>query len=174
LRSALPIRQALVRQRQLAVNYDKLSSADKKKFDVETREFLECGDCAKYYLVTVTSYKPAPIQHVNVPWAQETYGVDIAEPLRQSTLKSLQPYVRLSSDRGEQRTLAGYIPPAGTSFTAMFIFPRLDDRGDVLITRTHKKLHFEIDRKVFSNLATPLPKFSFDVGRLVQGDHVAF
>lgn len=174
LRSALPIRRALVRQRQLAVNYDKLSSADKKRFDAETREFLECSDCANYYLVTVTSYKPGPSEYVNAPWAQRTYGVDIAEPLRKSTLKDLQPYVRLSNDRGEKRTLAGYLPPTATSYTAMFIFSRLDDQGDPLITRTHKKLHFEIDRKVFSKLATPLNKFSFDVNRLVQGDVIAF
>lgn len=174
LRSALPIRLALVRQRQLAVNYDKLSRADKKRFDAETREFLECSDCEKYYLVTMTSYKPGPSEYVNVPWAQKSYGVDIAEQLMKSTLKDLLPYVLLSNDKGEKRTLAGYIPPTATSSTAMFIFSRLNDQGHPLITRAHKRLHFKIDRKVFSKLATPLNKFSFDVNRLLQGDVIAF
>ncbi|HMS41309.1 MAG TPA: hypothetical protein PKE69_13850 [Pyrinomonadaceae bacterium] len=53
LRSALPIRQALLRQRQLDVKYDKMSDDDKKKFDAKNAALLNCPACKDYYVVSV-------------------------------------------------------------------------------------------------------------------------
>ena len=176
LRSALPIRQALIRGRQLAVNYDKFSDADKKRFDAETKDFLECSDCAKYYLVTISSYMTGSSPPRSVPGGTlpGSYGVDISEPLRSLTLNDLKPHVHLSNDKGERRALAGFIPPKGVGKQAMFIFPRFDSQGDPLITPAHKKLYFEIDRRILSNMVEPLRKFSFDVRRLVQNGQIVF
>lgn len=175
LRSAMTIRQAMVRQRQLTLGYDKFSIADRQRFDLETKEFLECGDCAKYYLVTLTSYHTQNTERPNIPGGYGgIYSVDIGAHLRKLTLKDLQPHVHLSNDKSERRALSGYIPPAANSQTAMFIFSRLDEQGKPLITPGHKKLHFEINRKVFNKLGVALKKFTFDVDRLVQGDQIVF
>ena len=176
LRSALPIRQALVRQRQLAVNYDKLTSADKKRFDAETKEFLECSDCAKYYIVTLVSYVPTGMPPMGLPrgTVKGSDGVDIGAPLRNLKLNDLKPFVHLNNDRGERRALVGYLPPSAAGKEAMFIFPRVDDQGKPLITTGHKKLQFEIDSQVFKNLPEPLKKFTFEVRRLVQDGQVVF
>lgn len=174
LRSALPIRQALVRERQLEVNYDKLSNEDKRRFDAETREFLECSNCSKYYIVSLVSYLPAgsPRRSSGGVILEGSYGVDIAGPLRNLTFNDLQPYVHLSNDKGERRALVAYTPTKRGE--VMFIFPRLDEQGRPLLNVGHKKLYFEIDRQVFKNMVGPLKKFTFEVRKLVRDDQVVF
>ena len=164
----------MVRQRQLTVGYDKFSTADRQRFNLETKEFLECSDCAKYYLVTLTTYQ-TQYERPNIPGGYGgNYSVDIGAHLRKLTLRELRPHVHLSNDKSERRALSGYIPPAANSHTAMFIFSRLDEKEKPLITPGHKKLHFEINRKVFNSLGVSVKKFTFDVDRLVQGDQIVF
>ena len=166
LRSALPIRQALVRRRQLAVNYDKLSAADKARFDAEVKEFLECSDCAKYYLVTLAS-------PITVPPAGNV-SADIVGTLKGLSLETLKPHVYLTNDKGERRHLAGFIPAKGEGAEAMFVFPRFDEQGKPLLTPENKKFSFTIEEKVFENRSFPLKKFTFEVSRIVRNGEVIF
>src|SRR5687768_140435 len=57
LHSALPVRQALTRLRQIQAGYDKMSADDQKKFDDSTVKFLECAVCKDYYVVTLSKRK---------------------------------------------------------------------------------------------------------------------
>ncbi len=174
LRSALPIRQALVRRRQLVVNYDRLSSTAQAKFDAETREFLECPDCAKYYIVTLVSGIPAGAPLSGVGTLQGSEGFDIVSPLKGMSLENLKPYVHLSNDKGEQRVLVGFVPPTRDGGEAMFVFERFDNQGKPLVTTSHKKVHFKIDEHVFKSMAAPLKMFTFQVSQLVQKSEVIF
>jgi hypothetical protein len=166
LRSALPIRQALVRIRQLTVNYDKLGEADRARFDSEVKEFLECPSCARYYLVTLVS----PI----TTFADGRSGLDAVGALKGSPLEALKPHVYLTNDRGERRYLAGFIPAKGEGAEAVFVFPRLDDRGRPFLTPENKRFSFTIEDKILEKLAVPLKKFTFEVSRIVRNGEVIF
>jgi hypothetical protein len=177
LRSALPVRQALVRQRQLAVNYDKLKTADRVRFDAETNEFLKCSDCLKYYIVTLASMLPAgspPVTLSDNVTLTGNVGIDIGVVLERKSLNDLKPYVHLTNDKGERREIVGFIPPAGKGKEAMFVFRRVDDHGRPLITTGNKKFYFEIDKEVFKELGGPLKKFTFEVSQLIHKGQVAF
>jgi hypothetical protein len=177
LRSALPVRQALVRQRQLTVNYDKLNAVDRARFDAETNEFLKCSDCMNYYMVTLASFLPAgspPVTLSDNVTFTGNLGIDIAVVLEHKSLADLKPYVHLTTDKGERRELVGFIPPKGRGKEAMFVFRRFNDHGRPLITTDNKKFYFEIDKKVFKELGGPLKKFTFEVSRLVQNGQVNF
>jgi hypothetical protein len=177
LRSALPIRQALVRQKQLAVNYDRLNSADRARFDGETKTFLQCSDCARYYIVTLVSFTPSGKPRINIPGGGQlpgSHGVDISGPLKGRSLAEVKPYIHLTNDKGERRALVGFVPPDGKGKDAMFVFPRLDDQGKLLITPANRKFHFEIDEQLFKDMAGPLRKFTFEVSKLIRQGEVVF
>lgn len=177
LRSALPLRQALVRQRQFIVNYDKLSSGDQARFDAETKVFLDCPNCTKYYLITLVSATPVGTPPSTVPGIGTLpgdLGYDIGAALKSMTLDTIKSHVHLSNDSGEQRALVGFVPPAREGAEAMFIFERFDAQGKPLITTSTKEFHFKIDEQVFKNMVMPLKKFTFQVSKLIQNNEVIF
>ena len=53
LRSAMPIRQALVRLTQLSSGYDKMDEKGKANFDQSARGVLGCAICQTHYVVTM-------------------------------------------------------------------------------------------------------------------------
>jgi hypothetical protein len=160
LRSGLTIRQALIRQRQLQLNYERLTPANKARFDADAKDFLDCSDCAKYYIVTLSS-------PFNVP-----------SPLRaikELSLEELRPYVSLVNDKGERRELVGFIPPKGEGREAVFVFQRLDDRGRPLLSTANKRFSFKIAEKVFEGKTLlPIKKFTFEVPQLIRAGQVEF
>jgi len=168
LRSALPIRQALLRQKQLLMNYEKFTAADKERFDRETSEFLECSDCPKYYIVTLGSSRLLPRSPPNA-----SVVLDIVWPLRNVPIDVLKANVYLSNDKGDRRYLVRFITPKTEYSEAMFVFPRLDLQGKPLITQANKKFYFKIEETVFDK-SVPLKRFSFDVSRLIQHGEVVF
>src|ERR1043165_5828645 len=93
LHSALPLRQALVRRKQIRLDYDKLSTADKAKFDSDVKDFLECPGCAKYYILTLR-IMPTDLNALRA--------------LQNSSLEELRQYVSLTNDKGERRNLVQY------------------------------------------------------------------
>lgn len=148
------------------MNYDKLSEADRARFDAEVKSFLECSDCAKYLIVTLVS----PI----TTFAEGSTGADIVGGLKGSSLEKLKPYVYLTNDKGERRQLAGFIPAKGEGAEAMFVFPRFDERGKPFLTPENKKFSFTIEEKFFEKRSIPLKKFTFEVSRIVRNGEVIF
>ena len=160
LRSALPIRQALIRQRQLHLNYEKFPPAEKARFDADAKLFLDCADCAQYYIVTLDS----PFNHPSPLRA-----------LKELSSEELKPNVSLVNDKGERRELVGFIPPKGEGEEALFLFRRFDDQGRPLLTSDSKRFSFKIEPRVFEG-KTPVPvkKFTFDVPKLLRAGEVEF
>jgi hypothetical protein len=160
LRSALPIRQALIRQRQLHLNYDKFSPAEKARFDADAKGFLTCSDCAKYYIVTLSSAFNHP------------YPLRVLKGL---SLEELKPQVSLTNDKGERRDLVGFTPPQAEGKEAVFIFQRFDHQGRPLLTTDDKQLHFKIEERVFAGKTlVPIKKFTFEVSKLIRNGEVIF
>jgi len=171
LRSALIVRQALLREKQLQMNYDKFTVADKTRFDNETKTFLECSDCEQYYLVTIKS----PLMPVSTtPNEQPVMAFDIVSVLKKLSVQDLKPYITLRSDKGEVRELVGFVPPKEEGADAMFVFPRFDNQQRPLLTTSNRQLSFKIDEKLFDGRAVPLKSFTFDVRRLTVNGRVVF
>ncbi len=166
LHSALPIRQALVRRKQIRMNYDNFTATDKVKFDSAVREDLECPDCAKYYILTLSI----------IPTDQKVLGL-----LTGLSLDKLTQYVFLANDKGDRRNLVKFIPPTGGGSNALFFenavfyFERYDEQGKPLLTIDNKKLYFSIDEKVFKGkLVPPISKVSFEASKLICNGKIVF
>ncbi|MBI3651263.1 MAG: hypothetical protein HY231_09485 [Acidobacteria bacterium] len=159
LRSALPVRQALMRMKQLEANYDKMSASDKTAFDAKNKGTLDCPACAQNYVVTLSSSSES---QRDFDWVFRTY--------RSATLESVQNYIFLAVDKGEKRSLVHFIPSKAIGGEAMFFFPRFDDKGSPLVTPNNKKLRFQIS----SSDGSLSKNFEFDVAKLLLNGEVAF
>ena len=154
LHSALPIRQALVREKQLYLNYHKFTPADKARFDREVKEFLECSDCQKYYMVTLSARALSPLRHLSI--------------------QEVKPYVYLANEKGERRALVSFVGPGAETYKVTFVFERFDYHGKPLITITNKKLYFKIEDKLLESKTVPIDGFTFEVSKLIQNGVVVF
>ncbi|HEX8495469.1 MAG TPA: hypothetical protein VF658_21840 [Pyrinomonadaceae bacterium] len=159
LRSAQPVRQAIVRLVQLDSNYDAMTKTERKAFDAQTRELLECKECADYYVVSVG-------------FASSNNSVTdlIYQWFNGQTLPGIKGYVYLANERGGRRDLARFIPPKAPGEEVFFLFPRLDEKGQPLFTPEDKKLLFRMS-DVKANSAT---NFSLDISRLIVNGKVEF
>jgi hypothetical protein len=152
LRSALPIRQAIVRLVQLQSNYDQMQPAQKKSLDAQMRQLLECEECRDNYIVSVGF------------GSTNSHGVDlIYDWFRGQTIESLKGYIYLANDRGGRRELSGFIPPKVQGDEAFFFFARNDKEGKPLVTVDDKRVLFRMSDKNASSVTN----FSLDVSKLV-------
>jgi hypothetical protein len=154
LRSALPVRQALLRERQLAVKYDAMSATDQAAFDAKNKALLDCPACAKYYVVSV-----------KCPYAGCYTGTFVEDHKK---------LFYLTNEKGERRELAGASPLPDNKGGAIFFFPRVNDKGEVLLTTANKKLTFHFALQAMVNLDTVTEKVELDVAKLVRGGEVNF
>lgn len=156
LYSALPLRQALVRQEQLKWNYDKRSAAEQKAFDAQAKQLiLDCAVCAENYVVSV-GYG-----------SNNSSGTDlIYKWFGSATVPSLKGYIYLANEREERRDLIDFIPPKSPGDDVYFVFKRLDDKGQPLFTAADKKLLFFMA----DNSAKSITNFKIDISRLVTDD----
>lgn len=159
LRSALPVRQAIVRLVQLENNYDALSKGERAALDAQTRELLECKECADYYVVSV-----------GFASSNNSSSDLIYQWFNGQTLPGIKGYVYLANERGGRRDLARFIPPKSPGEEVFFLFPRLDERGQPLFTPADKKLIFRMS-DIKANSVT---NFSLDVSRLTVNGKVEF
>lgn len=166
LHSALPIRQALVRRRQIIRDYDQWTAADKAIFDSQVRDFLKCPGCAKYYILTY---------HIFPRDSSEA-----RRKLKNLTLDDLKPYVFLINDKGERRRLANFMPPETVNKNslvfeqAVFFFERVDEQGKPFLSLDNKKFYFQIGEKAPHLKFLLVKKFTFEVRKLVHHGEIIF
>lgn len=153
LRSAMPVREALLRERQLAHKYDDMNAAERATFDEKNKALLECPACAKYYVISVRCN-------------YSCYGGSFVEDFKKSFY--------LMNDKGERRELAGATPLSDKQQGAIFFFPRLNDKGEPLLTPASKELTFHSLIRAVVNLESMSQKYKFDVTKMVRGGEVVF
>ncbi len=174
LYSALPIRQAIVRRMRLTIPYNELTVSQRTSYDAEVEGLLKCPLCSTYYIVTLTSAQPDPLQPLSGGYhgPAGTYVFDVVALLKRVPDDELLQRVSLSNDNGERRTAVKL------TFTkrneVVFLFPRFDDQGKPLITASNKKFYFEVDQHLFRKEAHPLKKFTYEISRLLQDGDVIF
>ena len=153
LRSSLPVRQALLRLRQLGEKYDQMNEKKKAEFDEKNRALVECPACADNYVLAVIPPGPADSRSLK--------------------LERTKLFVRLMDDRGRSRELVHVIPAKAAGQEVILFFPRFDEKGEPLITPATKKLVFTLDATVL-NLGPSLRRFEFDVSKLMRDGKVDF
>lgn len=159
LRSALPVRQALVRLKQIEAKYDSMTEKDRTAFDAKTKGLLECPACAQNYVVTISC------KSTNYPGADALY-----DGLKGATLPAVKPYVHLLNDRGEQRELVHFVPAKSPGEETVFYFPRFGDEDKPLITARDKKLFFRLS----DNNSKAITNFEIEVSKLILNGQVVF
>ena len=159
LRSALPIREALVRLKQLDAKYDQMNAKERAAFDAKNKGLLDCPACEKNYVVTLSC------KSSNYPGADALY-----DGLRGATLPALKPYVHLENDRGERRELVHFVAPKAAGEETIFFFPRFDNEDRPLVKPTTKKLYFRLS----DSNAKAITNFEIDVARLLRNGEVVF
>ncbi len=159
LRSGLPVRQALVRTRQLEGRIDRMSAADRAAFDARNKGLLECPACAGNYVVTISS------KSINYPRLDPIY-----ESLKTATVPQLKSDIYIANERGERRELVHFVAPVGPGAEATFFFARFDEKDKPLLTTANRKLIFRF------NKADPgaVTNFDFDVSKLIMNGEVMF
>lgn len=160
LYSALPLRQALVRQEQLKWNYDKRSAAEQKAFDAQAKQLmLDCAVCAENYVVSVGFS------------SNNSSGIDfIYNWFGAATVPSLKGYIYLANERGERRELVDFIPPKSPGDDVYFVFPRLDEKGRPLFTAADNRLLFYMA----DNSAKSITNFKLDISGLMADGKIGF
>lgn len=154
LRSALPIRQALVRERQLEAKYDKMSETERAAFDLKTKELLGCPACDRNYVILIK-------------FPSSTLS-------SQSYIMERKKYIYLTNEKGERRELIHFVPQSAKGVESLFFFPRFNDKNEPLLTPENKKLTFRFDLAVNDGKPFPFEKIDFEVSSLVKDGKVIF
>ncbi|MGI9067334.1 MAG: hypothetical protein ACR2HX_13155 [Pyrinomonadaceae bacterium] len=159
MRSALPIREALVRQKQLDAKYDSMDEKQKAAFDAGLKGFLGCPACAGNYVLTLSS------KSKNSPGADAVYTT-----FKGARIEDIKRYIHLANERGERRELVHFVVPKVPGEEAVFFFPRLDDKGNQLFGADSKEAIVNLTNNEVS-LST---NFRFDISKLVSNGQVLF
>lgn len=166
LHSALPVRQALVRIRQIESGYDKMDEKQRADFDKSSRGFLDCAICKNFYVVTLTKFIDSSGQYVDE-------GI-----FQRMEFEQLKNNVWLVNEKGERRNLVQFNPPKTAADMAVFYFARVDDKGVSFLTSESKKFEFVFNNSFLDsrNPYTPmLPRrFEFNVTKLIVDDNLLF
>lgn len=166
LHSAMPIRQAMIRLRQIDAGYDKMDEKQRADFDKSTKGFLDCSICQKFYVITLAKFKDSSGQTVDE-------GI-----FQRMSLEQLKGNVWLTNEKGERRELVQFNAPKNASDLAVFYFARADDKGIPFLTAESKKFEFVFDNTFLDsrNPYSPfLPRrFEFSVSKLVSDGNIMF
>jgi hypothetical protein len=129
-RSAMPVRQAIIRKAQMDQKYDDLKPEQKKLFDQQAESFL-AQDLSQMVIVYVT-------WATNMP----TLNLDKANYWKSQTTESLKNLVYLYGSKGDKVPLKQFVAPQGAQRSFQFIFPR-QYRGKEILGPEDKSLNLE-------------------------------
>ena len=161
LYSALPLRQALARLKQLKNKYDGKSDRDKAAIDAQNRALLECPACINYYMVTIG---PGPDSR-NVPQFPRTMSFAV-----------VKLNIEIKNEKGETRELTNFVGPKFAGDEALFFFARFSSKGEPLVSPANRTLTISFDRFIFRWAPAPATrtKFEFDVAKMTVNGQVVF
>ncbi len=160
LRSALPVRQALVRLKQLETpDTGKLNEKDRQAFVAQVKGLLECPACTDNYVITLSS------KSANTPGADAVYTT-----FKGGRILDLKRYIYLANEQGERRELVHFVAPKVPGDEAIFFFPRLDSKGAPLLTTASKDLLVNLSDKQVNSVTN----FKIDVSALMLNGKVEF
>lgn len=130
IRSAAPIRQALVRQSQINSNYGEMTADGRKAFDQNAKQFLFVDN------------PQSVVMHVSYTANVQNDDRELARHWNSQTTEKLKNFVFLIGGGGVRVPVSIYTPGEGASREFQFIFPR-DYNGRPVIGPGDKTLKLE-------------------------------
>jgi hypothetical protein len=161
LRSARPIRQALVRQSQIAQNYDKLPADQQQQFDTKAEEFLSAR------------FPDTVIVYVSYTTNVQNYDRELARHWQLQTTERLRNFVFLIGPKGDKVPLLRYTPAHGGGREFQFAFPREFD-GRPVLTAQDKSLKLEFPHPPIGELGDARVLVEFKVDKMVMQGEVVY
>ncbi len=159
LRSAVPLRQAVVRLKQLETNIEKMDPKDRAAFEAQIKGLLDCPACANNYVISLSSKSKSN------PGADAIYTT-----FKGGRLADLERYIFIANERGDRRQLIHFVAPKAPGDEAIFFFPRLDEKGASLLTLDNKELLINLA----NNQADAITNFKIDVTKLRLNGKIEF
>lgn len=160
-RSALPVRQAIVRQMQIAQKYDSLSSDQRQQFDKKAEAFIS-ADFADMVVVYVTYSTNS-----------RTNEMELARYWQSQTADLLKNYVNLSNSKGDKVYLTRFNATQGAEHNFQFIFPR-QVNGAPLIGLKDRSLRSEFTYPVINQLGDGRGYIEFKPEKMVFQGNFAY
>ncbi len=160
LRSALPLRRALVRLQQFAKKYETLEPVDKQAFDNQADKYLE------------TKFPDTIVVLIEYSSNVQPYVSDLDLNWKQYTEAQARNEIFLLAPSGERLKLSRFIlQPQGGGFH--LVFPRLIN-GEPLTARGKGELHIELPHPNIGNLGAHRVLLSFPVAKLAAGGSLQY
>lgn len=161
LRSAAPVRQAVVCQARIAQKYDSLPAAEKQAFDQRMESFLLGGSSDQVVVyVSVESNNRDRVRSLMQHWEFQT-----TELLRNS--------VYLSTPKGKKIQISQFIPGATGSLEFQFIFPR-DVDGEEILKPGDKALQLEFEYPVLGGMGDGRAFIDFKTDKMKFNNEVVY
>ena len=158
LRSAVIVRQALARLKQLEPDSD-TSEKGRAALQAKVKGLLECPACQQNYVLTLSAK------------SKERPGADpIFTTFKGGRLADLQRYVFIANSRGERRDLVHFVPPKAPGDEAVFYFSRFNEKGDALLTPADTALIANFT----NNDVNMNVNFRIDVAKLIVNGQLDF
>lgn len=161
LRSAMPIRQALVRRMQIAQKYDTLPPDQRAQFDKQAEEFL------------ATRFPDTVVVYVTYTSNVLTYTRELARHWQTHTTERLRNFVFLIGSKGDKAPLLRYTPVGGESGQFQLIFPRVHE-GRPILTTEDKSLKLEFPHPAIGELGDARILIEFKVDKMLANGEVMY
>jgi len=160
LHSALPMRQASVRQQQLAVKYDNLPPEEKQKLDQQAASYLNADYSQKVYVkIYYETNVSAAIMDMERSW-------------RTKTIANFQNSAYLTSSKGVRVAADGYSASAKESYI-IFTFPRVRD-GQPLLSMEDKNLILQFEYTPIQSMGDGRAQFEFKVKDMIYNGVIEY
>lgn len=130
LRSALPVREAVAREIEVANKYDKMDDAKKKAFDVSVSSYLS------------RNYDDSIVIHLEYGSNVEIYQRDLMQAWQALPPGTVPLDTYLIIDKGQRVVPQRMEVATGAQTAVEFIFPRIVN-GKALISETDKSFAFQ-------------------------------
>jgi hypothetical protein len=132
IRSATPVRQALVRLSQINAKYDEMTADGREAFDQNAEQVLSANN-AQFV-----------VMHVSYTANVQNDDRELARHWHTQTIERLKNFVSLIGGGGVRVPLSIYIPGEGASRELQFVFPR-EHNGRPVIGPGDKTLKLEFN-----------------------------
>ncbi len=160
-RSALPVRQAIVRQMQIAQKYDSLTPEQKQQFDKSAEAFLSAG------------FEDAVLVHVTYESNSQPNMLDLGRYWQSQTTDVLKNYVYITPGKKDKVYLGRYIPAQGAQPEFQFIFPRNVD-GQPVLSPNDKNIRLEFTYPVIGGIGDGRGYLEFKVEKMIFEGNIAY
>lgn len=159
--SALPIRQAKVRQMQLVNKYDSLSPEQKQAFDKQAEPYLSAD------------YSDKIVVNVAYSTNAQRLDMDLARDWQAKTMGVLQNSVFLYAGKGEKARLVDFKVGQGAERSFQFVFPR-QAGGAPVLTEKDKSLILEFVYPVLGGIGDGKVFAEFKVKKMMLNGMLLF